>query len=270
MMRLCVLIFSLSLSSATHAQIVKDTLWNQSDNQGRKQGYWKKTNDQGVLLYKGFFKDDKPVGEFIRYYEDSIPQSILIFDKTGSKAKVKLYYNDGNLAAEGNYINQQKDSVWKYYSYYTHLLVYSDSYKNGLKHGAETVYYENGQPFQITQWVEGKKAGQWIQYFPEGKIKAACTYENNTLHGSYHAYYSTGHPFLQGNYINGRKHGMWIYFNENGEKISEIEYRAGIPLNLDELTEKEQEFFKEIESSEGKYKDPDPSQMRPVSRQTEE
>ena len=41
---------------------------NKTDEMGRKQGKWVKYKD-GVKFYEGEFKDDKPTGEFLRYYK---------------------------------------------------------------------------------------------------------------------------------------------------------------------------------------------------------
>ena len=48
-----------------------DTLFNQTDKQGKKQGFWKGKYEKGALKYTAFFKDDKPRGLMKRYFEDS-------------------------------------------------------------------------------------------------------------------------------------------------------------------------------------------------------
>ena len=42
---------------------------NQSDTNGLRQGFWKKEYPNGGLIYKGNFKDGKPVGEWKRFYK---------------------------------------------------------------------------------------------------------------------------------------------------------------------------------------------------------
>src|SRR4030042_426354 len=91
-----------------------DTVFNQTDKQGKKQGYWKVRYEKGSIKYTAFFKDDKPVGELKRYFEDSTLKAVLNFRPGGIKAYAKLYYQAGPLAAEGLYINSVKDSTWKY------------------------------------------------------------------------------------------------------------------------------------------------------------
>jgi antitoxin component YwqK of YwqJK toxin-antitoxin module len=104
-----------------------DTLFNQYDGQGHKQGFWKVKYENGVLKYTGCFRDDKPVGEMKRFFEDGTLKADMFFDHSGI-TRVKLYYQDGPLAAEGNYLNTTKDSTWNYYSYYTKSLSNRETY----------------------------------------------------------------------------------------------------------------------------------------------
>ena len=43
-----------------------DTIFNQTDQNKLKQGFWKKSYPNGKVAYRGFFKDDKPRGVFKR------------------------------------------------------------------------------------------------------------------------------------------------------------------------------------------------------------
>ena len=62
-----------------------ETEINKSDQQGRKQGHWIKKYSDGIMIYDGFFKDDHPVGEFKRYYEDHSLKSLLIYSDDGNE-----------------------------------------------------------------------------------------------------------------------------------------------------------------------------------------
>jgi antitoxin component YwqK of YwqJK toxin-antitoxin module len=65
---------------------------NQTDKSGRKQGRWIKRYPSVTIMYDGIFRDDKPVGEFKRYYEDQTLKSLLIFNDSGTEALATLYY----------------------------------------------------------------------------------------------------------------------------------------------------------------------------------
>jgi antitoxin component YwqK of YwqJK toxin-antitoxin module len=43
---------------------------NHTDNNGLKQGFWKRNYPNGRAMYEGVFNNDKPVGEWRRYHEN--------------------------------------------------------------------------------------------------------------------------------------------------------------------------------------------------------
>ena len=95
-----------------------DTVFNQVDKKGRKQGWWKKYYDNGNLKYTGFFKNDKPAGVLKRYFESGNLKAVMNFDSLNNRSEINIYYENGTLAAHGYYNGTKKDSLWKYYSYY--------------------------------------------------------------------------------------------------------------------------------------------------------
>ena len=68
-----------------------DTVFNNVDKNGLKQGHWKKYYPNGNLNYSGFFKDNKPVGILKRYFESGNLKAIMNFDNTGTFSETKLF-----------------------------------------------------------------------------------------------------------------------------------------------------------------------------------
>ena len=99
-------------------------LINQTDSKGRKQGHWIKRYPDQTILYEGYFKDDHPVGEFKRYYEDKTLKSVLQFSNNGKEAIAILYHPNGNIASKGKYVNQKKEGKWQFFSAMTKGLSY--------------------------------------------------------------------------------------------------------------------------------------------------
>ncbi|MBQ7734444.1 MAG: hypothetical protein IJT61_00725 [Bacteroidales bacterium] len=85
---------------------------NQVNSKGKKQGYWKKYDDKNVLLYEGTFANDVPVGEFKYYYPNGKLKSTTNFIQGVHKVHTVMYDEQGKKAAEGNFIDQQKVSIW--------------------------------------------------------------------------------------------------------------------------------------------------------------
>lgn len=71
------IILLLGISAGSNCQIPNNI--NQMDAKGEKQGYWIKKYPDGQILYEGSFRNNKPVGEFKRYYEDGSLKSVLMY-----------------------------------------------------------------------------------------------------------------------------------------------------------------------------------------------
>jgi antitoxin component YwqK of YwqJK toxin-antitoxin module len=240
-----------------------DTVFNQIDKNGLKQGYWKKNFPNGKLMYKGFFKNSKPVGEMRRYYETGELKAILIYQEKTDLVSVKFYYDDGEIASDGFYYNEKKDSLWKYFSYYTNSLTASENYDKGIKNGMEKHFYDNSQLSEEIEWKNDSKDGIWNQYFEDGKLKLRTTYSKNNLNGVYIVYYPNGSLYIVGGYLENKRHGKWVFYNGDGKVKTEIIYNNGKADNEEEIMKKDSIYFDLIEKNLGKFKDPTPDDMMP-------
>jgi antitoxin component YwqK of YwqJK toxin-antitoxin module len=242
-----------------YVQAQTDTLFNQTDKQNFKQGWWKKNYPNGKLMYKGFFKDNKPVGEMVRYFENGAVKARLLYDNKGEYAHVVLLYNDGQVAATGVFYNSVKDSVWRYYSYYNHALTSEERFNKGKRQGDMLYFYNNGDVSEKVTWSDNVMDGPWEQYFPASVLKLKTRYVKGKLEGDFLVYYSSGKPYLKGLYKNGLREGLWTFYKEDGSKDLELNYHQGVTPDGDKLDARQQEFFKQIEENKGKFEEPDES-----------
>ncbi|MBN2613495.1 MAG: toxin-antitoxin system YwqK family antitoxin [Bacteroidales bacterium] len=254
--RICLILFVFLFYSNASCQ---DTIFNQADARGLKQGFWKKYFPDGNLMYTGFFKDDKPVGEMKRYYESGGIKALMHFNENGDFASVKRYYENGTLASDGFYKNSKKDSLWNYYSYYDKKLKSSETFKNGIRQGFQYHYFPSGEIFEKTEWKNDLKDGIWEQYFEGGKHRLKATFEKGKLTGTFIVYFPNGMPMVTGYYSNNTREGQWVYYNENGTVSHEISYVNGRAQNEQELDEQQQQYFREIEENIGRFTEPDPN-----------
>jgi len=248
--------------SSLCAQPEKDI--NQTDVKGLKQGFWKVSYENGKPKYEGWFKDNKPVGLLKRFYDDGTLKAQILFDKTGKKAYTKMYYQNGVLAGEGNFIESMRDSVWKFYSFYDSSLRVEEAYKNGVKYGLSKKLYYSGKVAEELTYIDNKKEGKWIQYFESGTIKLKTTYVNDKREGDYVVNYPSGKPEITGIFKNNLMEADWHYFDEDGNLLMTVKYVGGVPQNTNDLDKKQEDFFKKMEENKGKYPEPDETNIAPI------
>jgi len=245
------------LASATAFPQSRDTVFNQTDAGGLRQGYWKATYDNGKLKYKGYFKDGKPLGLFVRYYEDGTRKAVMNYEPDGATVEVAFYYQDDSLGARGKYVNQNKTGDWEFYSYYTHTLTCKETYIDGKKEGLSIKYYPSHIISEELEYHHDMKQGKWNQYYENGAPRLVGHYINNLRQGDYKVLYPSGLPQVKGAFLNDKMDGKWTYYNEDGKVDLEIEYANGNALHPEKLDERSQALFKFIEENKGKYPEPD-------------
>ncbi len=211
-----IMIFFVSnLSAQSNSEI------NRKDEQGRKQGIWKKKNVYGGLIYEGAFIDDKPFGEFKYYYNDRGLKAISRFQDNGTVSYTVFYHPNGKMMAKGKFINEKKDSTWSYYRESDEILVSKENYFDGKIHGESISLYPNGDIAEIINYNNGVKQGIWQKYFQEGSIQLEGNYFNDDIEGKFIIYYPGKIIKTSGEYKKSLKHGEWKYYSilEELEKI---------------------------------------------------
>ncbi len=233
-----------------------DTI-NRTDANGLKQGYWEKHNSRGVLVYRGYFVNGRPVGEFKRYFDNGKVKSIQYFHPHSDTVDVTFFYMNSKLAATGQYVNKKKNGEWKYYSYYHDSLTYIETYRNNMKDGPSITFYPEGDTAEIVHYRAGKKEGRWTQYYPGGQLKLIAHYSADKLEGKFSMYQPDGRNLLEGTYRHDVRNGKWYLFDKKGDLIQTISYTDGIPNNLEELTRQQSALLDSLEKNKGKFLDPE-------------
>ncbi|MFO7721940.1 MAG: hypothetical protein R6V49_01840 [Bacteroidales bacterium] len=227
-----VLFFMLMLIFTAKAVGQQDTL-NRTDKNGKKHGYWIKSNND-TLMYEGRFEHGSPNGLFVYYYPNKKIKSTVFYSDKGKTARTVMFHSNGSIMAIGKYIDQQKDSLWKYYNDFE-LLVSSEQYEKGIAHGDWQKYNAEGKVIEKTVYQNGVKEGDWIQYFDNGKVKLKATYKGGMLEGSFLMYYSNGMFSVAGNYVKSIPVGIWMFYNIRGEVERKDTYKDGKKIRTEQL-----------------------------------
>ena len=234
-----------------------DTVWNQTDINGYKQGFWKKYYESGILQYSGFFRDNQPLGRMTRYYETGGKMADIGYSPDGNTSYAILYFQDGSRAAEGKFIHHDKDSTWKYYSDNSQTLAIEENYLLGKRHGLSIVYYDNGQIAQKTMWRKDMKHGPWEQFYDDAAVRMVTRFENDKLEGVYQVFNRDGTLVIQGAHKQDLKVGTWKYYNDDGSEDFELIYVDGILQNEEIMKQKLDEFMEEMEKDSLIIPEPD-------------
>lgn len=228
----------LIFSSSSFSQTV-----NQKDGQGRKQGKWiEKYAGTTSIKYKGFFKDGKPTGLFVFYYESGKVKAKNKYSNRGQNSYASTYYENGKLMSMGKYVNQKKDSIWVYMDQWGNY-VSKESYKSGKKHGKCIDFYpfnprfDQGRPqiLEITFYQEGEKDGEYQRFYKNGKVLKEGKFSLGELEGKVTTYYPTGTKRTEIHYKHGLKHGYTMNYDGNGKLTSKQYFIKGYELKGKQL-----------------------------------
>ena len=245
----------LAISSKGVCQIETDI--NHTDPQGKKQGHWIKKYRDETIMYEGFFKDDHPVGEFKRYYEDKTLKSILQYNTDGTEVVAIIYHPNGNIASKGKYINQGKEGKWQFFSAITKgYLISEESYSGNKKNGLSLKLYPDSTIAEKVNYVDDIKQGEWIQYYPNGAVCTKSNYVNGNINGKFEVWFENGQIEFSGQYKNNARDGPWLIYNPSGTLKYRIEYTAGVTNDI-QMDIDESDYLDSLEKNKEKIPDPE-------------
>ncbi|MCT4599807.1 MAG: hypothetical protein N4A32_02810 [Marinifilaceae bacterium] len=210
-MRRLLLLVLMGISTLTFAQ--------------KQMDYKEKHYPNGKLMYKGMFRDGKPVGVFKRYYPTGIIKAELnYFEKY---VNATFYNKTGKLIATGRYVDNKKDSIWNYFS--EDRLISRENYVKGKKDGDSFLYYPEGGIKETIFWNNGVKEGEWRRFYRNKKLMFLALFTKGKLDGKFVAYNRKGEISIVGKYVDAYKEGTWTYYR--GAHEYTITYSMGLEVS---------------------------------------
>jgi antitoxin component YwqK of YwqJK toxin-antitoxin module len=96
-----------------------------------------------------------------------------------------------------------------------------ESRANGVRHGAVTARFENGQPYYVETYDHGQLHGEIRRYSVQGRLLLRQTYRHGELVASWER--------VDGEMKQTVKEGtgVYSYFDENGSRVGRAEYQDG-------------------------------------------
>lgn len=234
-----------------------DASINISDKLGRKQGHWVKKYPNDAVMYEGMFKDDHPVGEMKRYYENNTLRSVLNYSDDGKKAIATMYHMNGNVSAKGTYVDQKKDGKWQFFSeYISGYLISEEIYTKNLKNGLSLKFYPDSTIAEKLTYLNDLKNGEWTQYYLSGELKLKSFYRKGKLNGKFEVWFENGAIEYSGLYKDDYRDGEWIIFKNDGTIKYKLNYILGITQDR-QIDIDASDFLDSLENNKGKIADPD-------------
>jgi antitoxin component YwqK of YwqJK toxin-antitoxin module len=247
----CLLAISLCASSQNETTI------NKTDTRGKKQGPWIKKYPDEIIMYDGYFKDDHPVGEFKRYFENQSLKSILIYSDDGRKSVATFYHPNGNVSIKGTYLDQMKDGKWQFFSAFTNgFMICEEYYSENLRNGPSRKFYPDSTVAEKLNYINNIKQGEWTQYYPSGVISMKSNYKDGKINGKFEVWYENGTLEFSGQYKDDNRDGLWTIYKNDGTVKYQLEYLAGI-TNDRHMDIDESDFLDSLEKNKGKIADPE-------------
>lgn len=250
--------FFLSLNAICQS----DSKLNQTDQSGKKQGHWIKKYPDQSTMYDGYFKDDHPVGEFRRYFENHTLSSLLNYSSDGRKTVATIYHPNGNISSKGTFVNQKKEGKWQFFSEFTNgYLVSEEYYRNNIRDGLSSKFYPDSTIAEKLTYLNDVRQGEWTQYFPSGKLRMKTFYEKGKINGTFQVWFENGKIELSGQYKDDYRDGLWIVYNNDGTVKYKLTYLAGITTDR-QMDIDESDFLDSLENNKGKIADPEKNNNR--------
>jgi antitoxin component YwqK of YwqJK toxin-antitoxin module len=127
-------------------------------------------SSRGKVISEGKMNGKLYIGEWTYYHNNST--KIMTLETYTNEGKLQgkrfVYYENGKIAEEANYINGSLEGISTWYSK-KGVVLKTFIYKNNELHGMSKYYDEEGVLLIEGAYKRGKKTGVW-RYFEEGKL----------------------------------------------------------------------------------------------------
>jgi len=97
----------------------------------------------------------------------------------------------------------------------------------GKKNGQFITHYLNGKIEKVGTIKNNLNQGEWKYYYSNGLLESKGTYVDSKAEGKWTYYYSNGVIKTEGIYVNSKKEGTWIFYHYSGKIENCLFFRDG-------------------------------------------
>ena len=182
-------------------------------------------DENGSIVYKGFFEEGKIQGFGIYYYEDGCYYEGE-WENGLKRGFGIIYYRAGGRKYYGTF----KDDKYNGYGIELHengQCIYKGEYYNNEKHGEGQEFDEKGKSCYKGKYQNGLKNGQGTEYYNDGKrVKYMGNFNNGQYVGK-GTYYEEDGTHYEGYFYLGKKHGDGKVYNSNNTWQKDVHFENG-------------------------------------------
>jgi len=167
--------------------------------------------------YQVLKKDTTVKHGLYRSYHKTGAQKMIVNYIKGKKEGIgQIYSEAGKLRETAEFKNDELNVVRNLYNDSTRQLIIVEHYKNNNFDGEYIAYYPTGKLKQKGQYINNKMSGLWNYYYPNGDLKETVYFKNNVEDGPYKAFHQNGQLKAEGQYENENRQGAWKVYHPNG------------------------------------------------------
>jgi len=197
-----------------------------------------------------------------------------IIDEQGERQGAwKEFYLSGKILAEGNYKDNIKIGLWKYYFQNGNLEQIGSYDSKGRSKGKWTWYYSNKNIRRQENFFEGISQGLMTEYAADSTIMVQGNYVDGTKEGlwtenvngyrdegeyledmredMWKSYYPNDNLYFEGKYIDDIPDGKHIWYYENGKISKSGFYSMGLRTGEWRYFDEEGKLFLTVEYNKG-------------------
>lgn len=213
-----------------------------------KNGKWQTWYEDGTLLMEGAYVEGVEEGEWNNYWDTGDLKNKATFKNGELEGTWESFYTNGKPLVTGEYKDNMKVGEWREYfengrlkNLTTYKLIKRKTKFNDQILSKMVVFEskENGpaesysqKDFKLTEkgtYKEGEKHGEWIAYYPGGRMPAVVSnYKEGKLEGTMKQYDKRGKLLQEMDYKDGVKHGRFILYDKRGKIVQEFQYSEGM------------------------------------------
>jgi antitoxin component YwqK of YwqJK toxin-antitoxin module len=151
-----------------------------------------------------------------------------VYKNDKKEGRYKVWWEDGKLQEEGQYINDVVEGLQRTYSYESGKLQFETNFINGVVEGLSKNWHDDGSVKGLTIRKNGKKEGMKFEWHPNGKIKEEMEYRNDLLNGKHKMWYDNEKLEYECSFKDGKKEGIQKRWSSTGIAYDEQEYHNNI------------------------------------------